>query len=145
MKILTAALCLCALPTIAAAETISLEVQLDPAALAKLQKLDEAVVVSAWFSGEPTADNTIALDDMGMVWLGNEEFTIWPQASAKLTLGSGLSAAPVASVIAPMINVNVYSARFISEDNLLDCSLVDGPLADLAKAPQVITCKLIEG
>lgn len=144
MKPLIAALCLCGLPAFAA-ETISLEVQLDPAALAKLQVLNEGVVISGWFSGEPVAGNTVPLDEMGLVWLGKEELTIWPQASAKVTLGSGLSAAPVASVVAPMLNVNVFTARFADEDNLLDCSLVEGPLAELAKSPQVITCKLIGG
>lgn len=45
----------------------------------------------------------------------------------------------------PMVNINVYSARFASDDNLLDCGFIDGPVADFAGTTQTITCKLIGG
>lgn len=38
---------------------------------------------------------------------------------------------------------NVFSARWTSEDNLIDCGFLDGPLAELAAAPQDLICKLI--
>jgi hypothetical protein len=46
-------------------------------------------------------------------------------------------------VVEPLINVNVFSARFGDENNLLDCLLVDGPVAALAKEVQRISCGLI--
>jgi hypothetical protein len=46
-------------------------------------------------------------------------------------------------VTVPMLNVNVFSARWTSEDNLIDCGFLDAPMAELAAAPQSITCKLI--
>jgi len=51
----------------------------------------------------------------------------------------------MSSVLAPQVNVNVYSARFTSEDNVLDCSIVEGATDDLSKNAQDITCKLIGG
>lgn len=133
-------------PAIAqSAPAFSLEVQLDPATLAELESRGEMVVVSGWFFGDPAPGSTVTPDEMGYIYLASEELTIWPKASVTLTLGNNLGSAPLAEVVAPMVNINVYTARHTDENNLLDCGLVDGPLADLTKTPQVITCKLIGG
>lgn len=43
-----------------------------------------------------------------------------------------------------MVNVNVYSAWLSSDDNLISCDLVDGPLSDLTATPVTLRCALIE-
>lgn len=78
---------------------------------------------------------------MGFIDLANEAYTIRAR-DAVLVLGGSLSNAPLDQVIAPKINVNVYSARFTDENNLLDCGIVDDDIAAL-KGPQDIFCKLL--
>ncbi|MDR3494403.1 MAG: hypothetical protein P4L82_07355, partial [Ancalomicrobiaceae bacterium] len=41
------------------------------------------------------------------------------------------------------VNVNVYTARLADENNLLDCDLVDGLVADVQVKPNKVVCKLI--
>jgi hypothetical protein len=60
-----------------------------------------------------------------------------------VVVGANLGGMPRAQVVRPMLTINVFSARFASEDNLLDCGLVDGAAADLAGAVQTVHCKLI--
>ena len=79
---------------------------------------------------------------MGMVYLGKEEAEIWP-VDQTVTLGGSLGGAPLGWVTEPMVNVNVYSARLASDDNLLDCGLVDGPIAQARAAVSPIACALI--
>ena len=42
-----------------------------------------------------------------------------------------------------MVNVNVYSARLSSDDNLINCDFIDGPLPAVS-APVTLHCALIE-
>ena len=129
-------------PGAAMAESVSLAIGFSPAARDKLQSLGEHVVINAMYYGEPSDAGQPHMDEIGQVQLGSEVLTIWPRDQV-VTLGGALAGLPRELVQAPYLNVNVYSARFADEDNLLDCGLVDGPLSDLTKAPQAMTCKLI--
>jgi hypothetical protein len=51
--------------------------------------------------------------------------------------------APLNWVVEPVINVNVFSARITDENNLLDCGIVEGPVAELQAQVQQITCRLL--
>jgi hypothetical protein len=124
---------------------VSIDLQMDANTVATLEKRGEKVVVRGWYYGFPVAGSTVQLDDMGLVYLGNEELTIWPAARTSLALGGNLASAPIQDVQQPMINVNVFTARHTDENNLITCKLVEGAMADLAATPQVITCSLIEG
>lgn len=142
MKPFICALALLATPALAEDTVVALKIGFDPAAAAFLQEKGELVVVSGWFYSDPAPGNTLPVDEIGTIYLGSEEVTVWPKDQT-VTLGHNLAAAPMASVVAPMLNVNVYSARISGEDNLLDCTLVEGPTATLAKTPQTITCTLL--
>ena len=144
MKSLLAALTLLALPAVAQDNMIMLNIRFDAATVADLQKRGELVVVAAMFYGAPSPGNTLPVDEMGQIYLGTEEFTVWPK-DQDFAIGGSLGAAPFDSVLVPMVNVNVYSARLSDERNLLDCSFVDGPLLYFAKAPQNIICTLLDG
>jgi hypothetical protein len=128
-----------ALPPPAAAFDLSLT--FSDRAAAELQSRGEMVVVSAFFSGDPAPGATLPVDEMGQIFIATEEYTLWPMPQ-QVVLGSGLNSPAVAQVVEPVVNVNVFSARFTDENNLLDCDLVDGPVAGLA-GPQAVHCRLI--
>jgi len=125
------------------AETpLALEIGFSEKALKELASLSEMVTVSAFFFGEPAQGATIEPDEEGLIFLGLEEHVIWP-VPQKVLLGANLGAMPLTQVVSPQVNVNVYSARFGAEDNLLDCALVDGPVQELSGKVLSIDCKLI--
>ena len=138
-------LLLCALlasPALAQETTLTLDLRFDEAATTALQQRGEMVVISAFYVGEPAPGNLLPVDEMGMVYLGSEDYTVYP-LNQTVQIGHSLGAAPIGNVLAPMVNVNVYSARHTDENNLLDCGIVDGPTDALSKQPQLISCNLI--
>jgi hypothetical protein len=139
---LAAVLCLATLPALADTPRVTLRITFDPAAAKALADMGEMVTVSSHFYGFPKAGATMKPDEMGMITLGIEDITIHP-ADTTLETGGLLLSAPLDQVEEPLVNVNVYSARFANEDNLLDCNLL--PEESLAKmtGPQDITCKLL--
>lgn len=140
-------LLLCAVlatPAMAQETTLTLDLRFDAASTTALQERGEMVVISAVYAGEPAPGNVLPVDEMGMVYLGAEDYTVYP-LNQTVQIGHSLGAAPFGNVLAPMVNVNVYSARHTDEDNLLDCGIVDGPTDALSRQPQLISCKLIGG
>lgn len=120
---------------------IGIVISFDEATIARLTSLGEWVTVSAYYFGDPAREDA-PTDEMGMVYLGAEEATIYP-ANQRIELGGFLSAAPLDWAVAPLVNVNVYSSRFVDENNILNCGLVEGPVADLARSDQAISCTLL--
>ncbi len=139
--ILTALL---ATPAMAQETAITLHISFDTASSTKLQEAGEMVIVSSYFYGDPAPGNVLPLNEMDQLYLGDEQTTIWPVAQT-VYIGRNLGGAPLGNVIAPMVNVNVYSARITDENNLLECGIVDGPSDALSKSTQDIACKLIGG
>lgn len=140
-------LLLCALlasPAVAQETTLTLDIRFDAASTTALQERGEMVVISAVYAGEPAPGNVLPVDEIGMVYLGAEDYTVYP-LNQTVQIGHSLGAAPIGNVLAPMVNVNVYSARHTDENNLLECGIVDGPTDALSKQPQLISCKLIGG
>ena len=137
------ALCLALLPLPAAAQgLIAVDLTLSPRAMAELAERAEMVAVAGFYSGEPAPGATIEADDMGLIILGNEEHIVWP-VPQRVMLGANLGGMPLSQVQAPMLTVNVFSARFSDEDNLLDCGLVDGLVTEMSGTVQAVHCKLI--
>lgn len=126
---------------LAEGDKIRIAISFDEATVAKLTSLGEWVTVSAYYSGDPAREDA-PTDEMGMVYLGHEEAQIFP-ANQTVELGGFLSGAPLDWVTEPLINVNVYSARFVDQNNILNCGIVDGPVAGLAGADQSISCTLL--
>lgn len=131
------------------APKFSLVLTLSPAALADLLRLKEQVTVSAMYSGEPTKEATKKgiPDEVGEVGLGNEEITRPPstEPTTFAFAGKGFQAKRL-KWVAPgtaKLLINVYSARKAADDNLLDCGIFEGTLAEAAAKPIEISCKLI--
>ncbi|MGA0540302.1 hypothetical protein [Neotabrizicola sp. VNH66] len=122
--------------------TVTVEITFSEKALAELTSRGEAVTVSGYWMGDPAPGATLPVNEIGTIFLLTEDLTLWP-GPVTVTLGSALASAPVDQVVEPMLNVNVYSARWTSDDNLLDCGLVDDLLSKLTAAPQKMQCKLI--
>ena len=142
-RVVLAAICAACLGSIALAENdkISINISFDEPTIARLTSLGEWVTVSAYYFGDPAREDA-PTDEMGMVYLGHEEATIFP-ANQRVELGGYLAGAPLDWVVEPLVNVNVYSSRFVDENNILDCGLVEGSVADLALAEQSISCTLL--
>jgi hypothetical protein len=128
--------------TVAWAETgVAIDLVFEQGVAETLADRGEWVVLRASYYGEP-ADASAPVDETGLVYLGEEEATVFP-ADQRVVLGGAMAAQPRGWVVEPLINVNVFTARFGDENNLLDCGLVDGPVAALAKEVQRISCSLI--
>jgi hypothetical protein len=136
----------CLLATSASAQDTRITIQLtfDPTALAELVKRGEGVVIGAYYAGEPNANSTFPPDEMGMIYIGSETITILPE-NRSVIIGAGLGGSAMGMTDQPMLNVNVYSARFTDDNNLLSCGIVDGPVAAIVGTTQTIHCKLIDG
>jgi hypothetical protein len=130
---------LLALP--AYADPLTLDLTFSDKALAELQTRGEMVTVAAYWMGDPLPGSTLPLSEIGTVFLQAEDVTLWPTPQ-RVTLGANLASAPMDQVTAPMVNVNVFTARHSDENNLIDCDFIDAP-ADEITTPQPILCKLI--
>ncbi len=120
---------------------VGIVISFDQPTMDRLVSLGEWVTVSAYYFGEPAREDA-PTDEMGMVYLGHEEANIFP-ANQRVELGGFLDAAPLDWAVALLVNVNVYSSRFVDENNILDCGLVEGPVAELSGADQAISCTLL--
>ncbi|MCK8783636.1 hypothetical protein M0638_04475 [Roseomonas sp. NAR14] len=121
-------------------------VTLSPRAAARLAALGESITVAAYYSGEPTRAARRHADRMGQINLGAERADL-PGAggTARLT-GRNIRLAEIAWVEnrAVQVLVNVFSARRRNPDNLLDCGIHEGALAEAAaRSPIPIACRLI--
>lgn len=124
--------------------TVTIKIEFDAAATKALIKAGERVKLAGYFYGAPAPNATMQADEADQIYLSGEEYTIWP-TDQSVTFGQSLAKAPVDQVVEPFLNVNIYSARFTSEDNLLDCAFLDDSLKSLGTAEHVLTCKLIGG
>ena len=120
---------------------------LTPRAAEMLAHTDEFVNVAAMYYGRPVADNSPGIDEHGMeIGLGRDEVEAPPQSASVTAPGTGFDATYLSSVEGePEVLVNVYSARKTHENNLLDCSIYQGPVAMAQRRPVDITCDLIDG
>lgn len=130
-----------AAPAFAETPTL-LELHFSAAARARIYPA-ETVTVALWYEGEPSpAGAALASQEMGLVWLGSEDYEVMAR-DQNIRVGGLLASLPLDLVTGAMATVNVYTARRAFEDNLLDCTLVSGTLAEFAGRSHRIDCKLI--
>lgn len=151
--IMAAALCACgpkpveatkeAAPADAPAAGIVLHLTFSEAAKAKIAEVQEKVTVSAMYHGDPKPGlPPERQDDMG-VSLGLEEVEV-DGVDGDVTLKAVPDPAKLGDIAGPpQVTVNVFTSRKTQENNLLDCSLVFGPIAETDG--ETVTCKLIYG
>ncbi|GGL70883.1 hypothetical protein [Wenxinia marina] len=122
-------------------DRIDLALDYSPAAAARLAALGERVTVAAWWYGEP-ASADVPVDEIGQVQLASSTTIVDPRPLT-VALPAVPDGADVASVLAPRLLDNVYSAREGDPDNILHCDLVEDAVADLAGRTLPVICQLI--
>ncbi len=133
---------LAASPCLAETQTVTLYLTFSDKALAELTSRGDGVTVAAYWMGDPVEGATLPLTEIDTIFLMSEDITL-QAGPATVVLGGSLASAPLDQVTVPMLNVNVFSARWTSEDNLIDCDFLDDEMAKLSAAPQTLNCKLI--
>ena len=130
-------------PATTAFANYRVEVSLSPAAQSKLAKDKETIIIAADYYGTPTAAAADQANEVGQLDLGKAEHEL-AQAGAVDFDANGFMSDRLGLVEgAPEVNINVWSGRHSSPDNLLDCEFFQDALAVAAKAPIRLHCKLI--
>ena len=121
---------------------IELRIELSAAASKKLVESGESIRVAAYYYGNRTRSD--AGDDPHDIDLGEDQIDVQPGAPAVIpphTFDRKLLQKAFDRI--PAVNINVFSSRKVFRDNILDCNVVQGGIAELATRPQTIICKLI--
>jgi hypothetical protein len=119
-------------------------VTLSPQAAATLRRLDEGIVISASYSGNPRPSAKQHVDQIGQIPLGIQNVEIPGKAATVIVNGSRVRRGRLAWIRGPvLLNVNVYSARRSGPDNILGCDFFDGTLKSAARHAVPIHCSLI--
>lgn len=104
----------------------------------------ETLIVHTRFYGEPNEAGVSEIDDMGYIQLGEAELELQPLDAPVAISDAPVPPAKLALLTGkPLVNVNVFTGRRSSEDNLISCDFIDGPVEDLRPAPTEIYCGLI--
>ncbi|EXL03737.1 hypothetical protein [Aquamicrobium defluvii] len=120
------------------------KITLSPKAAAKLKSSHETITVWASFYGEPTHEGENHTDELGMVDLGKESFELPGQPGVVHITGKNAGGAKLKWVKGPpSVNVNLYTSRKSSDQNLIDCDLIDGKVAKVQAKPITVNCFLI--
>lgn len=133
----------------AASDAFAVEVSLSAAAQARLTQGKESIIVSADYLGSPTA----AAQAQNVPGSHDPWFSVY-RKQIELPGAAGTAQFPAVTLDpaklawidtpdAPQVNINVYSGRKSSPDNLLACDMFQDTLAVAARAPVKIACRLI--
>ena len=124
-------------------EPFSVRVTLAPEAAAAIARRHETLIVAASYYGWPAEGRTLPVDDVGQVAMGRAEHELSNPGTTRFT-GSGFKAAGAGALKGgPRVNINVYSGRRSSPDNLLDCGMFEDTLAVAARSVVALHCKLL--
>lgn len=123
----------------------SVDITLSPPAAQQLSRHRETIKLAAFYYGLPKPGLPKGIDNgMGQVYLGETELEI-PGADGRAHFdGKGVQTSRLRYIEGePQLNLNVYSGRRSSEDNLLDCDFFEDAVRVAHAAPLKIHCKLI--
>src|SRR5690606_13496257 len=111
---------------------------------ARLKSSHDTITVLASYYGEPTHEGENHTDEMGMVDLGKESFELPGQPGIVHITGKNAGGAKLKWVKGqPGVNVNLYTSRKSSDQNLIECDLIDGAVAQVQAKPITVNCFLI--
>ena len=132
-----------ATPSPAAFANYRVEVSLSPAAQAKLAKHKETIIIAADYYGTPTEAAADQADEVGQLDLGKAQHELAQAGGVDFDQTGFLGDRLGLIKDAPAVNINVWSGRHSSPDNLLDCDFFQDALSVAAQAPIRLNCKLI--
>ncbi|MFL1873980.1 hypothetical protein ACIKT0_01940 [Hansschlegelia beijingensis] len=139
-----AAAVLAAAPAFAGAsppEGLTIAVELSPKAQSRLAELGEGIVASAFYFGPPAKGAARRVSPSGQVEVPLDEIAVQPRGVTRIPAAPADARRWIAGE--PRINVNLYTARRKSADNLLDCAPFEGAVPKAADWPVRMACKLI--
>jgi hypothetical protein len=117
------------------------QVSLSPTAKATLARRGETIVLSADYYGWPVDGASIKVDDVGQIDLGREQHELAAPGQAHFAGAVFPRATQSALRQPPEVNINVFSGRKSSPDNLLDCSIFQDAISIASKSPVTIRCR----
>ena len=121
-----------------------LEIRLSKQATHELARRKEGLTVSASYYGDPTPAGKRHANQVGLIDLGQESFTLRGISGPARVTGATVDRKRLGWIAGPpMVNVNIFTSRRSSPDNLVTCDIIDGPVARVAKARTVLACGLI--
>lgn len=124
-------------------DSYQVDVTLSPAAQERLQEGGETILVDADYYGAPGQAAMDLADDVGRLDLGRAQRELPGAGSANFD-GSGFLADRLGMIEGePQVNINVYSGRKSSPNNLLDCDFFEDALSAASAAPIGLHCALI--
>lgn len=103
----------------------------------------ENVIVSASYYGWPADSAASTVNDVGQIDLGREQHDIDGPGNLRFTGSSYVHVLPRMLKGPPEVNINVYSGRRTSPDNLLDCDIFQNTMAVAHSSLIVLHCKLL--
>ncbi len=149
-RLLAIALGLCAVAAYAQAPSrvplgFDLDIELSPRAAERLRAAKEGLIVDASWSGTPKPEAQRQANEIGRIHLGSERIARPGRAGRVHLSGEKLDAHRLAWIQGEInVNVNVYSARRSSPDNILSCDFIDAEVAKVVAAqPISLRCALI--
>jgi hypothetical protein len=121
------------------------ELTLSDRAAMRLKMRRESIVVSADYSGEPKKDAQGHANQIGMINLGVENVEVIGAEGLVKVTGTKIDLQRLDWIKGPvMLNVNAYSGRHASADNILACDFFDGKLSSAVRKTPALHCSLIE-
>lgn len=121
-----------------------LEILLSKQAAYELGRRKEGVVVSASYFGDPTPAAMRHANEIGRIDLGQEIIALRGISGPVRVTGDTVDRKRIGWLKGPpMVNVNVFTARRSSPNNLISCDIVDGPVARVAAGKTKLFCGLI--
>ena len=129
-------------PATPAAITLRVTVTLSPAAAARLAPR-EGIIAFASLEADPAPGAEKHADRLGHIDLGSRKVEI-PGRPGDALLQVSTATVPLRWTRGPiLLNINLFSARHTSSDNLLACDFFDGPLPHALGHPVPLHCSLI--
>ncbi len=126
--------------------TFEIEVNNSAKASKTLAGKKETIIVSAFFWGVPTDPKELAKGEDGAVVFVDKQIELTGDNKIARFEGLKFNKALLSKVVDKDIslNVNVFSGRKSSEDNLLSCAILEKTASQVAGKRFVLGCKLIE-
>lgn len=121
------------------------KITLSDKAAMRLKMRHESIVVSAAYSGEPKKDAEGRANEIGMIDLGVENVEVVGAEGLVRVTGTKIDLKRLDWIKGPvMLNVNLFSGRHASADNILACDFFDGKLSSAVRKTPELHCSLIE-
>lgn len=123
----------------------TVDVTLSDSAKEQFSSSGETVIVGATYFADPAADaGKDVINDVGQVDLGSALVTLTGEGQAAFG-GDGLQRDRLDFIEGePQVNINVWSGRKSSPNNLLDCDMFQDAIAVAASQSVAINCRLID-